>query len=132
MTAMKIEHVALWSRDIEPIKDFYEKYFDATAGQKYVNPRKSFSSHFLSFASGARLEIMQMPPIPDPLDSKETQFTGYIHIAISVGSKEGVDQLTERLRADGRKIMDGPRFTGDGYYESVVLDPDGNRVEITV
>ena len=129
---MKIEHVALWSRDIERLKTFYEKYLHAVAGEKYINPGNSFSSYFLSFESGARLEIMQMPSIPDSLDSKETQFTGYIHIAVSTGSREQVDQLTAQLKVDGYKIMDGPRCTGDGYYESVVLDPDGNRIEITI
>jgi lactoylglutathione lyase len=127
---MKIEHVAIWSRDIERLKFFYEKYFDATAGEKYINPKKSFSSYFLSFGSGARLELMNMPDIPESRDSKETQFTGYIHIAVSVG-KERVDRLTARIKADGYKVIGEPRLTGDGYYESVVLDPDGNRIEIT-
>lgn len=128
---MKIEHIAIWSKDIERLKSFYKKYFNATAGDKYANPKKSFSSYFLSFRSGARLELMKMPSIPASRNSTETQFTGYIHIAISVGSQEKVDQLTEQIRTDGYKIVSNPRFTGDGYYESVVLDPDGNRIEIT-
>jgi lactoylglutathione lyase len=53
-------------------------------------------------------------------------------VAISVGSRDHVDELTARLRQDGYPVLDGPRRTGDGYYESVVLDPDGNRVEIAV
>jgi lactoylglutathione lyase len=129
---MKVEHVAIWSRDIERLKAFYERYFGAIVGGKYSNPGKSFSSYFLSFESGARLELMHMPAIPESLDSKEMQFTGYIHIAVSSGSKEKVDQLTAQLKTDGYKIMDAPRYTGDGYYESVVLDPDGNRIEITI
>jgi lactoylglutathione lyase len=129
---MKIEHIAVWSRDIERLKAFYEKYFNAASSSKYINPNKSYSSYFMTISSGARLELMQMPSIPESLDSKEMQFTGYIHIAISTGSRERVDQLTARLKADGYKIMDGPRHTGDRYYESVVLDPDGNRIEITV
>ncbi len=60
------------------------------------------------------------------------QFTGYIHLALAVGSQAEVDALTERLRADGFRALDGPPWTGDGYYESVVLDPDGNRIEITI
>ena len=129
---MKIEHIAVWSKDFEGLKAFYEKYFNVTLGNKYTNPNKSYSSYFLTFSSGARLEIMHMPSIPRSLDSTDAQFTGYIHIAISTGSEKQVDQLTAQLRADGYKIMDGPRHTGDGYYESVVLDPDGNRIEITV
>jgi lactoylglutathione lyase len=129
---MKIEHIAGWSKDIERLKAFYEKYFNATSNSKYTNPAKSYSSYFLTFSSGARLELMHMPSILESLDSTETQFTGYIHIAISTGSKEQVDQLTALLKADGYKIMDGPKRTGDDYYESVVLDPDGNRIEITI
>ena len=75
---------------------------------------------------------MQMSSIPDSLNDPEAQFTGLIHLAISVGSQDQVDSLTARLRDDGHRILDGPRRTGDGYYESLVLDPDGNRVEITV
>ena len=129
---MKVEHIAIWSKDIERLKAFYERYFGATPGEKYSNSNKSFSSYFLSFESGARLELMHMPAIPESLDSKENQFTGYIHIAVSTGSKEKVDQLTAQLKTDGYKIMDVPRYTGYGYYESVVLDPDDNRIEITI
>jgi lactoylglutathione lyase len=55
---------------------------------------------------------------------------GLAHFALSVGSERRVDELTQRLAHDGYPVLDGPRRTGDGYYESVVLDPDGNRVEI--
>ena len=129
---MHIEHIAIWTHRLENLKAFYETYFGAMAGEKYVNPRTSFESYFLTFEGGARLELMRMPSIPASLNNVETQFTGLIHFALSVGSEEAVDQLTARLRADGYRVLDGPRRTGDGYYESVVLDPDGNRVEITV
>ncbi len=129
---MKIEHIAIWTKNLEDLKHFYETYFDATTGEKYVNPKKQFESYFLSFSSGARLELMHKPTIPNSLNDPQTQFTGYIHMAISVGSETAVNVLTERLRTDGYPIMDGPRRTGDGYYESVVLDPDGNHIEITI
>ena len=129
---MKIEHIALWTKNIEALKSFYEKYFNAQSNNKYTNPRKGFSSYFLSFDSGARLEIMQMDSVPDTKDNPYDQFIGYIHIAISVGSEEKVNVLTAKLLEDGFEILDGPRRTGDGYYESVVLDPEQNRVEITV
>ena len=129
---MRIEHIAIWTHRLEDLKAFYETYFGATAGEKYVNPRKGFESYFLTFEGGARLELMRMPTIPTSLNIVEMQFTGLINFAISVGSEPAVDQLTARLRADGYRVLDGPRRTGDGYYESVVLDPDGNRVEITV
>jgi lactoylglutathione lyase len=54
-----------------------------------------------------------------------------IHLAFSTGSKEKVDALTERLRNDGFEIIGAPRTTGDGYYESVILDPENNIIEIT-
>ena len=128
---MKIDHLALWTFDLERIKQFYEKYFDAKAGEKYFNPKKNFASYFLSFNDGCRLEIMQMPGITS-LERGEKQHTGLIHFAVSVGNKSNVDMLTEQLRTDGYEVVGEPRLTGDGYYESVVLDPDGNRIEITI
>jgi lactoylglutathione lyase len=129
---MHIEHVAIWTKNLEQLKDFYVHYFQAEAGVKYTNPDKGFESRFLTFFSGARLELMQMPSIPDSLNDLEAQFTGLIHLAISVGSQDQVDSLTARLRDEGHRILDGPRRTGDGYYESLVLDPDDNRIDITV
>ena len=129
---MHIEHVAIWTHDLERLRQFYETYFGGTANTKYVNPRKQFESYFLTFADGSRLELMQRPDVPLSKNDVEQQFTGYIHLAVSTGSREAVDALTDRLRADGYRILDGPRTTGDGYYESTTLDPDGNRIEITV
>lgn len=131
-SCMKIEHVAIWTRDIERLRNFYETYFEAHAGDKYVNPKNHFESYFLEFATGARLELMTMPTVPDSLNERDRQFTGLIHLAFSAGSEVQVDHLTGRLQADGFTVADGPRRTGDGYYESVVFDPDGNRIEITV
>lgn len=129
---MKIEHVAIWTRDIDRLQDFYERYFQARAGARYVNAGNRFESCFLEFDGGARLELMAMPSIPDSLDDRARQFTGFIHLAFSTGSEAGVDALTRRLAGHGYAVVDGPRRTGDGYYESVVFDPDGNRLEITV
>ena len=129
---MRIEHIAIWTHDLERLRHYYETYFDGTANAKYVNPRKQFESYFITFTDGARLELMQRPAIPSSKNDGEQQFTGYIHIAFSIGSREAVGALTDRLRADGYRILDGPRTTGDGYYESVALDPDGNRIEITI
>lgn len=128
---MQIEHVAIWTNDLELLRAFYEEYFEAQSGQKYVNSSKGYQSYFLQFASGARLELMSMASIPKSRDDSIAQFTGFIHLAFSTGSENAVDQLTERLKRDGYPIVDGPRHTGDGYYESVALDPDGNRIEIT-
>ena len=129
----KIEHIALWVSDLEGMRRFYETYFGARPNQKYTNPQKRFQSYFLSFEDGSRLEIMQRPDIP--LTQRETptqEFMGYAHLAIAVGSEAEVDELTANLVSDGFAKLDGPRRTGDGYYESVILDPEGNRIEITV
>ncbi|MEA3313940.1 MAG: VOC family protein [Caldisericota bacterium] len=129
---MRIEHVAIWTGDLERLKRFYTKYFNCIAGNKYRNELNDFESYFLSFDNGARLEIMKMPSIPSNLNDSKIQYEGIIHLAISVGSKEKVVEITEKLRSDEYTIVSEPQTTGDGYFESCVLDSDGNRVEITV
>jgi lactoylglutathione lyase len=128
---MRIEHIAIWTFDLERLRAFYVKYFNAVGGEKYVNAKKGFHSYFLSFDDGARLEIMQMPGTV-PADLKEHQRAGLTHLAISAGNQTAVDSLTETVRNDGYNVIGEPRWTGDGYYESVILDPDGNRIEITI
>ncbi|WP_339725047.1 VOC family protein [Maribacter stanieri] len=128
---MRIEHIAIWVTDLEMMRTFYERYFNAVSGEKYYNPTKEFSSYFLRFTDGARLEIMHKPSIGKS-SNIDTTSTGFIHFAMSVGSKEKVNSLTDELRADGYTITGEPRTTGDGYYESVVLDPEGNQIEITI
>jgi lactoylglutathione lyase len=129
---MKIEHLAVWVKDLEAMKDFYCNYFQATANEKYINSSKQFQSYFLSFAEGPRLELMQMPSVPETNDNVYDQFKGLIHFAIALGSKEKVDVMTAQFLQDGFEVLDGPRYTGDGYYESVILDPEKNRIELTV
>jgi lactoylglutathione lyase len=124
-----INHLALWCSDIERTRAFYEMYFGAIANTKYHNPRRQFESYFLSFEGAVRLELMQRPDIAT---RTAAETLGYAHIAVSVGSERKVDELTQRMIGEGVRCIDGPRRTGDGYYESVVLDPDGNRIEITV
>lgn len=129
---MKIDHIAIWTKDLECVKHFYEEYFQITAGEKYFNPTKNFESYFLRFEDGARLEIMRKPETASLEKDMLNEFIGLAHFAISVGSKEKVNTLTEQLRHDGFQIIGEPRTTGDGYYESAVLDPEGNRIEITI
>lgn len=126
---MRIEHAAIYVNDIEAGKKFFTRYFGASAGEMYHNKNTGFSSYFLSFDGGARLELMTAPELQD-MDKPELR-TGFAHLAFSVGSCKEVDALTERLRADGYAVVSGPRVTGDGYYESCVLDAEGNRIEIT-
>ena len=129
---MRLEHIAIWVDDIEQMRSFYEVYFDAKAGPQYTNPEKAFTSHFLTFDSGARLEIMHRPKVSVHSGNGSTEKLGYAHLAISVGSEAAVDALIECLKADGYEVLDGPRRTGEGYYEGIVLDPEENRIEITV
>ncbi len=127
---MRIEHVALWTRNLERMRDFYVEFFDGKSNEKYINPRTGFESYFISFDSGARLEIMRKADIPANRNDVDEQYIGLIHVALSTGSRESVDRLTNELRAAGYRVLSEPRETGDGYYESCVLDPDENRVEI--
>lgn len=126
---MKIEHVAIWVKDLEGMKTFYERYFNGRANEKYYNKAKEFESYFIQFDSGARLEIMRRSGVDKPCQDERL---GWAHIAFSLGSREAVDQLTARLSGDGFRLFNGPRVTGDGYYESVIEDPEGNLIELTV
>ena len=128
---MQIAHIALWTDDIERCKQFYVSYFGAMAGAPYTNPKKGFESCFLSFEDGARIEVMKTTTVHPVALEPGAQRRGLTHFAVSLGSEQRVDELTFRLKSDGYPVLDGPRRTGDGYYESVVLDPDGNRIELT-
>ena len=127
---MKIEHAAMYVNDLEGVRDFFVRYFDAVSNDGYHNIKTGFRSYFLSFSDGARLEIMNRPDMSD--GDKDVMHTGYIHLAFSTGSREKVDKLTKKLKDDGYEILSGPRTTGDGYYESCVLGPEGDQIEITV
>jgi lactoylglutathione lyase len=129
---VKIAQIGLWTDDVDRLASFYATYLGAEVGPVYVNPSKGFSSRFVSFGSGARLELMRAAALAPHQPIPGTQRMGFAHVALSVGSRQEVDELTARLRDDGFEVVDGPRQTGDGYYESVILDPDGNRIEIIV
>lgn len=126
----KIEHISLWVSDIEKMKDFYVRYFQGRAGEKYINSKKKFESYFIEFSTGTRLEIMHKEGLVS--GNRDNPLSGYAHIAFSTGSKEKVDEFTAIMKETGFTIADGPRTTGDGYYESVIIDPEGNRIEITI
>jgi len=128
---MKIEHLAIWTENLETLRSFYVKHFGARSNEKYHNPTRQFSSYFLSFEGGCRLELMQVPGLTSH-EPVSQYFQGLAHFAISVGSKDEVNRMTEQLRQAGHTVKGEPRWTGDGYYESVVLDPDGNTIEITI
>ncbi len=125
---MRLAHTALFARELEEMKNFFTTYFDCAAGALYRNPRTGFRSYFLTFPAGGVLELMQWDAaLPHP----EGRYAGLDHIAVGVDSRKAVDALTARLAADGFVVDSGPRVTGDGYYESCVLGPEGLRVEIT-
>nr|WP_288927307.1 VOC family protein [uncultured Akkermansia sp.] len=127
---MRIEHIALYVIDIEKTKDFFTQYFNAVPNELYHNQKTGFKSYFLSFDDGSRLEIMTRPELAE-VEASHLR-CGYIHIAISVGSKETVNELTGRLHSDGYEVVSGPRTTGDGCYESCIIGPENNLIEITV
>lgn len=127
---MTIHHIALWTNNLEQLREFYCTYFDCKSNAKYRNQTKQFESYFLSFENGAKIEIMQKPGIPSNANDPIVQAIGITHLAIQVDSRQQVTELTERLRSGKYTIVSEPRQTGDGYFESCILDPDGNRIEI--
>jgi len=117
----QIDHAAAWVSDLERARAFYERWFKADAGPVYSSTKRDFKSYFLSLGSGARLELMASPgQSPRPA-----------HLAISLGSREAVDRMVKEMEAEGVRIVSPPRITGDGYYEAVVADSEGNVIEIT-
>lgn len=125
---MRIDHIAVWTSKLEEMKDFYCRYFGGRSNEKYVNTGKGFESYFIGFDSGARLEVMKRNDITQ--GKPEREVVGITHMAFRVDGKKEVDRLTEILREDGYEVAGEPRTTGDGYYESIILDPDGNMVEL--
>ena len=127
---MKLAHIAMYVCHLEGARDFFVQYFGARSNTGYHNVRTGFRSFFLSFDDKTRLELMSKPQMTD--SEKQRNRTGFIHLSFSIGSKEQVDELTAQLKADGFEVIDGPRTTGDGYYESCIVGFEGNLIEITV
>ncbi len=130
-----LEHVAIWTRNLEEMKEFYYAYFNGQAGEKYQSTsdfNAFFESYFLSFGDGCRLELMKMDAIPEGGRENGYEALGLTHLAFSVDTEEEVDALARRAQEESRTVILAPHHTGDGYYEACILDPDGNRVEITV
>lgn len=129
---MYIDHVAIWTTQLEKLKAYYVRYFNGHANEKYTNEEKHFESYFVTFDSGTRIELMQMPGIPMNLnDSVDKQYQGIIHLAFSMDTMKMVDNKLTELANSGYRILRGPRKTGDGYYEFETLDPDNNRIEVS-
>lgn len=124
---MHIEHVAIWVKDLEKMRAFYMKYFNVSSSELYYNPKTQFQSYFLTFETGSRLELMTKKF----LASRAVDIFGYAHLAIAVGGKADVDAFVEKMVSKQYPLLNGPRMTGDGYYEAVVQDPEGNLIELT-
>lgn len=124
---MRIDHIALWTERLETLRRFYVDYFDGTSNEKYTNPAKGFESYFIRFNDGSRLELMRRTDVRERTGQPRL---GLCHLAFACSSRDEVLRLTERLRTDGYRIAGEPRTSGDGYFESVVEDPDGNRIEL--
>jgi lactoylglutathione lyase len=124
---MRIDHIAIWTDDLEKEKNFFMKYFECSVNEKYFNPKKQFSSYFITFEGGARIELINRPDIKT---ERREEAVGLAHFAVDTGSREKVEKITAILENDGYRVFSRPRITGDGYYESVVLDPEGNIIEL--
>jgi lactoylglutathione lyase len=124
---MHIDHIAIWTDDLEKEKNFFLKYFECSVNEKYVNPSKQFSSYFITFEGGARIELMNRSEMTK---ERRGETMGIAHFAVDAGSRAKVDMMTAIFENDGHRVVSGPRVTGDGYYESVVLDPENNLIEI--
>lgn len=126
---MRIAHTALWTRDLETAADFWRRYLGATTGEEYHSKnRPGFVSRFVTLPEGGgQIELMTGPWLSE---ENPAERIGWDHIAISLGCGEAVDVLAEKCRADGC-LKSGPRWTGDGFYEAVIVMPDGTPVEIT-
>jgi lactoylglutathione lyase len=125
---VRVDHVALWVRDLETMRGFYVERLGGRSGALYHNARTGFRSCFIAFSDGPRIELMT--------DSRGDRghadgAFGYAHIALSAGGRDQVDSIIRALEGSGVTVESRPRVTGDGYYEAVVRDPEGNRIEIT-
>ncbi len=125
----RINHVAAYVKDLEKAKDFFVKYLNASPNTMYHNPTTGLKTYFLSFADGMKLEIMTRPEVE--IFSHERDRVGYAHLAFSLGCREEVNRLTSMLSIDGYKVISGPRFTGDGFYESCIEGIDSLILELT-
>lgn len=127
---MKINHIGIWTNQLEEMRDFYLTFFNGTANEKYVNPKKGFESYFIRFEDLTAIEIMRKTSVKTTKNNPAEEYIGLAHFSFSLGSEEAVNNLTNHLREEGYQVLSEPRTTGDGFYESSILDPDNNRIEI--
>jgi lactoylglutathione lyase len=129
VSQLRVEHVGLWARDLERMREFYVTQLGGRSGPLYENPRTGLRSYFVSFGDGVRVELMSRP-LGQATEQAGSVAFGYAHVAFRLDSREAVDASVDRLEASGAVVLGRPRVTGDGYYEAVVADPEANRVEL--
>jgi len=128
---MTLDHVAIWTDQLEILKDFYVRYFYGRPNQKYRNPKTGLETYFITFESGTKLEIMTLPELAENKNGTNLPYKGITHLAFAVETMQEVDEKANHLETGRFQILKGPRKTGDGFYEFETLDPDGNRIEVT-
>lgn len=128
---VRLEHVGIWTHDLESMRRFYAGVLGGVCGPLYENAQTGFRSYFVSLGEGARIELMTQPGVlPRQGPAHGQSDTGYAHIALELPDRQSVREAVAGLADAGAAMASAPRTTGDGYYEAVILDPDGNRVEL--
>lgn len=127
---MEIGHIAIFVKDLETVKCFFERFFRGKSNNQYHNSHTGLRTYFLSFEGKCSLELMYRPDVIEAI--VPINHLGYAHIAFSVGDKNEVEKLTKELSDEGYKVLSGPRVTGDGFYESCILGPENIMIEITI
>ncbi|SWT26579.1 Lactoylglutathione lyase [Klebsiella pneumoniae] len=125
---MKIAHFALWTQQLDVQARFWVDFFAASINEKYLSQTNpGFASYFVTIDDEVVIELMTKPGLQQA--SADNNHIGWAHLALSVGGAEQVDAIAQRAGAAGI-LISPPRTTGDGYYEAVIADPDGNLIEI--
>lgn len=128
---IQIDHIALYCLDLEAMRTFFIQHFGCRSNDMYHNPKTGLKTYILTFPEGkTRLEIMSHPQVTTL--SGGLYRAGYIHLSLAVGSEENVVAKTRELTVAGYECISGPRVTGDGYFESALIGPEGIFIEITV
>jgi lactoylglutathione lyase len=129
-TVAQIEHIALVTNDLERLCDFYRQLgavISPLATDQDIGPR----SCVLDFC-GVRVEAFELPGSGEAA-AGEGRSPGVLHLGFALESADAVDELSALIAAAGHRVLEPPHRAGDpGRYESVVVDPDGNRIKLTV
>lgn len=126
----QLEHVALATGDVECLCDFYQQ-LGAVVSPPSADPGTGFRTCVLDFC-GVRLELFERPGRRERA-AGDAVMPGLMHLGFALGSADAVDELSRVVASTGHRVLEQPHRVGQlGRYESIVLDPDGNRVKLTV